>query len=477
MAHKQVLFHSAAREKVLRGATLLADAVRVTLGPKSKSVLIQKNWGAPIVCNDGVTIAKEFDLKDAEENLGAQVLRQAAEKTGDVVGDGTSTSTILAHAMLADGVRNVVAGASAIDLKRGLDRGARAAIDALRAMSRPVKTKAEKAQVATISAHNDAAVGALVADAIEKVGGEGVISVEESKTTETILDVVEGMKFDRGFLSPYFVTDAERMEVVLEDALVLLCDHKIGTLRDLVPVNDEVIELGMVKFDYLPDGRIAGIKDSFSSFNEPTGTIPLEVTALTGITDEMVAGHRIDEGAVSAFVDEAVIVIAHNANFDRKFAERYWPIFERKAWGCSATEVEWRRHGFEGSRLGYLLNGTGYFHQAHRAVDDCYALLEILAFELPAVGSPALTVLLQQARRKTIRVWAEQSPFDLKDTLKRRGYRWSDGSDGRPRSWYVDVDESKLTEEIAFLKTEIYLRDVEPHSQTLTAFDRFSVRA
>jgi chaperonin GroEL len=244
MAHKQVLFHSAAREKVLRGATLLADAVRVTLGPKSKSVLIQKNWGAPIVCNDGVTIAKEFDLKDAEENLGAQVLRQAAEKTGDVVGDGTSTSTILAHAMLADGVRNVVAGASAIDLKRGLDRGARAAIDALRAMSRPVKTKAEKAQVATISAHNDAAVGALVADAIEKVGGEGVISVEESKTTETILDVVEGMKFDRGFLSPYFVTDAERMEVVLEDALVLLCDHKIGTLRDLVPVLEQVAKSG-----------------------------------------------------------------------------------------------------------------------------------------------------------------------------------------------------------------------------------------
>jgi len=191
MPHKQVLFHSAAREKVLRGASLLADAVRVTLGPKSKSVLIQKGWGAPIVCNDGVTIAKEFDLKDPEENLGAQVLRQAAEKTGDVVGDGTSTSTILAHAILADGVRNVVAGASAIDLKRGLDRAARATIAALHAMAQPVKTKAEKAQVATISAHNDPSIGALVADALEKVGSEGVISVEESKTTETSLDVVE----------------------------------------------------------------------------------------------------------------------------------------------------------------------------------------------------------------------------------------------------------------------------------------------
>ena len=240
MAHKQILFHSAAREKILRGATLLADAVRVTLGPKSKSVLIQKSWGAPIVCNDGVTIAKEFNLKDAEENLGAQVLRQAAEKTGEVVGDGTSTSTILAHAILADGVRNVMAGASAIDLKRGLDRATRAAVEALRTMSRPVKTKAEKAQVATISAHNDPAVGALVADAIEKVGGDGVISVEESKTIETTLDVVEGMRFDRGFISPYFVTDAERMEAVLEDPFVLLCDHKIGALRDLIPLLEQV---------------------------------------------------------------------------------------------------------------------------------------------------------------------------------------------------------------------------------------------
>ena len=240
MPHKRILFRSVAREKILRGATQLTDVIRVTLGPKSKSVLIQKKWGAPVVCNDGVTIAKEFNLKDAEENLGAQVLRQAAEKTGEVVGDGTSTSTILAHAILADGVRNVVAGASAIDLKRGLDRATRAAVEALRTMSRPVKTKAEKAQVATISAHNDAAVGALVADAIEKVGGDGVISVEESKTTETTLDVVEGMRFDRGFISPYFVTDAERMEAVLEDPFVLLCDHKIGALRDLIPLLEQV---------------------------------------------------------------------------------------------------------------------------------------------------------------------------------------------------------------------------------------------
>jgi chaperonin GroEL len=244
MPHKQVLFHSAAREKVLRGASLLTDAVRVTLGPKSKSVLIQKGWGAPIVCNDGVTIAKEFDLKDPEENLGVQVLRQAAEKTADAVGDGTSTSTILAHAILADGVRNVVAGASAVDLKRGLDRAARAAIAALHAMARPVKTEAEKAQVGTISAHNDPSIGALVADALEKVGGEGAISVEESKTTETSLDVVEGMKFDRGFLSPYFVTDPDRIEAVLEDSLILLCDHNISALRDLAPLLEQVAKSG-----------------------------------------------------------------------------------------------------------------------------------------------------------------------------------------------------------------------------------------
>jgi chaperonin GroEL len=244
VAHKQILFRSAAREKILRGATALADAVRVTLGPKSKSVLIQKSWGSPIVCNDGVTIAKEVDLKDPEENLGAQMLRQAAERTGEAVGDGTSTSTILAHAILADGIRNVVAGASAIDLKRGLDRGLKAAIDSLRARSRPVQTRLERAQVATISAHNDPTIGELVAEAMEKVGGEGVITVEESKTTETVLEVVEGMQFDRGYISPYFMTNAEKMEAVLEDAFVLLSDRKIGNLKDLLPVLEQVAKVG-----------------------------------------------------------------------------------------------------------------------------------------------------------------------------------------------------------------------------------------
>jgi chaperonin GroEL len=244
MSHKQVFFRSEARERILRGVNALADAVRVTLGPKSKCVLIERKFGLPIVCNDGVTIAKEMELKDHVENLGVQMIRQAAERTGDAVGDGTSTSTLLAQAIFADGVRNVVAGASAVDLKRGLERGMRAVVEALRALSRPVKSRLEKAQIATISAHNDVAIGDLVADAMEKVGNEGVITVEESKTTETLLDVVEGLQFDRGYLSPYFITDPEKMEAVLEDALVLCTDRKIGVMKDLLPILEQVARGG-----------------------------------------------------------------------------------------------------------------------------------------------------------------------------------------------------------------------------------------
>ncbi|WP_454854563.1 chaperonin GroEL [Rhizobium binxianense] len=244
MPHKQILFHAEARGKVLQGATRLADAVRITLGPRSKSVLIEKKWGAPVVCNDGVTIAKEFDLKDPEENLGARMLRAAAEKTGEVVGDGTSTSTILAHAILADGHRNVVAGASAIDLKRGLDRAVARTVKALRDISRPVTTDKEKQQVAAISAHNDETIGKLVAEAMAQVGKEGVITVEESKTMETRLDVVEGTQFDRGYISPYFATDSEKMECVLEDARILIFDRKITALGDLVGLLEEIAKSG-----------------------------------------------------------------------------------------------------------------------------------------------------------------------------------------------------------------------------------------
>jgi chaperonin GroEL len=242
--HKQILFRSAAREKVLRGASLLADAVRVTLGPKSKCVLIEKKWGAPLVCNDGVTVAKEVELKDPEENLGARMIREAAEKTGDVVGDGTTTATILAHALFAEGLRNVVAGASAIDLKRGMDRGLAVAVDAVRKLARPLQSRQEKAQVATVAAHNDARIGDLVAEAMERVGSDGVVTLEEAKGTETVLEVVEGMQFDRGYLSPYFVTDPARMECVLEDALVLLHESKIAIMKDLLPLLEQVLQLG-----------------------------------------------------------------------------------------------------------------------------------------------------------------------------------------------------------------------------------------
>ncbi|MGY3697622.1 DNA polymerase-3 subunit epsilon [Bradyrhizobium sp. USDA 3240] len=239
---------------------------------------------------------------------------------------------------------------------------------------------------------------------------------------------------------------------------------------------DEIIELGMVKFSYLADGRIGRVVDTFSCFNQPSIAIPAEITALTGITDEMVAGHSLDEEHINAFASDAVVVIAHNAGFDRKFMERYAPLFVLKAWACSVSEVEWRRHGFEGSRLSYLLVKAGLFHEAHRAVDDCQALLEILAMTLPELDRTVLSVLLERARRRTIRIWAEQSPFELKDALKRRGYRWSDGADGRPRSWYIDVDDGNQAAEIAYLQETIYQRNAGIRTQILTAFDRFSAR-
>ena len=240
MVGKRLLFKSVAREKVLRGATALADVVRITLGPKSKCVLIQKEWGRPIVCNDGTTIAKEVELEDPEMNLGAQMMREAAERTGEAVGDGTSTSAILTHAIFAEGLHNVAAGASAVDLRRGLDRGLQVAVKALKCISRPVASRKEKAQVAAISAHNDAAIGEMVADAYEKVGPEGVITVEESKTTESSLEVVEGMQFDRGYISPYFITDAEKLEVVLEDPVILLHEKKIANMAELLPFLEQV---------------------------------------------------------------------------------------------------------------------------------------------------------------------------------------------------------------------------------------------
>ena len=245
MAHTQLLFRDQARAKILAGATALADAVRVTLGPKSRCVLIEKKWGSPLVCDDGVTIAKEVNLKDPEENLGARMLREAAVRTGDAVGDGTTTATILAHAIFAEGVRNVVAGASAIDLKRGLDRGVRVAVEALRAHLEARHERRRRRRRSRPSPPTTTpTIGELVADALEKVGGEGVVTVEEAKGTETTLEVVEGMQFDRGYLSPYFVTDPEKMEAVLEDPLILLHEKRIAAMKDLLPLLEQVVREG-----------------------------------------------------------------------------------------------------------------------------------------------------------------------------------------------------------------------------------------
>ena len=244
MAHKQLIVKSAAREKILKGAIALADAVRVTLGPRSKCVLIEKKWGKPLVCNDGVTIAKEFELADHEENLGAQIVREAAERTGDQVGDGTTTSTLLATAIFSEGVRNIAAGASAIELKRGLDHALLAVVAELRSLSRPVADHTQRMQVATVSAHNDPAIGELVATALERVGVEGTTSVEEAKGTETTVEVVEGMRFDRGFLSPYFVTEPEKMRAVLDDPAILIHEKKIGTMTDLLPLLEQIAKSG-----------------------------------------------------------------------------------------------------------------------------------------------------------------------------------------------------------------------------------------
>jgi chaperonin GroEL len=244
MAHKHLLVQSAAREKVLHGAMALVDAVRPTLGPKSKCVLIEKKWGHPLVCNDGVTIAKEFELEDHEENLGAQVIRQAAERTGDLVGDGTTTSTLIAAAIFAEGVKNIAAGASAIELKRGLDRALRTVVAQLKALSRPVVDHTQRVQVATISAHNETSIGEIVAEALEKVGVEGTTTVEEAKGTETTIEIVEGMRFDRGYLSPYFVTDAEKMKAILDDPVLLIYEKKISTMPDLLPLLEQIAKSG-----------------------------------------------------------------------------------------------------------------------------------------------------------------------------------------------------------------------------------------
>ena len=240
--YAQLMFHDEARAKLLAGATALADAVRPTLGPEAHSVLLESKYGSPTVCDDGVTIAKRVDLKDPEENLGARLLRDAAVRTGEAVGDGTTTSTLLGHAMVFEGMRNVVAGTSAMGMRRGMSRALEIALESMRELARPVKDRSDMVHVATVSAHDDTEIGELVADAVETVGGEGVVEVEDGRGTETVLEVVEGVQFDKGFLSPYFVTDVDSMRVELEQPLILFFDKKISAMGPLLKLLEQVMQ-------------------------------------------------------------------------------------------------------------------------------------------------------------------------------------------------------------------------------------------
>ena len=241
---KQILYGEDARKKMLSGVDQLANAVKVTLGPKGRNVVLDKKFGSPNITKDGVTVAKEIELKDPFENMGAQMVNEVASKTSDVAGDGTTTATVLAQAIFREGMKNVTAGVNPMDLKRGIDHAVEIVVAALKKLSKPTKDKKEIAQVGTISANNDATIGNLISEAMEKVGKDGVISVEEAKSMETSLDIVEGMQFDRGYVSPYFVTDSERMECILEDAFILLCDKKISNMKDLLPILEKIAKMG-----------------------------------------------------------------------------------------------------------------------------------------------------------------------------------------------------------------------------------------
>jgi chaperonin GroEL len=244
MPAKMVRFSQEAREKILRGINVLTDAVTVTLGPKGRNVVLEKSYGAPTVTKDGVTVAKEIELQDRFENMGAQMVKEVASKTSDVAGDGTTTATVLARSIYTEGMKMVAAGHDPMSLKRGIDRAVEAVVGELKNLSKPTKDRREIAQVGTISANNDSTIGDIIAEAMEKVGKEGVITVEEAKGLETTLEVVEGMQFDRGYLSPYFVTDPERMEAKLEDAYVLIHEKKISSMKDLLPVLESIAKTG-----------------------------------------------------------------------------------------------------------------------------------------------------------------------------------------------------------------------------------------
>src|SRR6266436_2044735 len=242
MAAKQLLFSEQARSKILEGVEILAKAVKVTLGPRGRNVVLDKKWGSPTVTKDGVTVAKEIELDDPYHNMGAQMVREVATKTSDVAGDGTTTATVLAEAIFREGLRNVTAGSNPMGIKRGIDKAVKAVVEHLKTLSKSVKDPKEIMQVASISANGDAEIGKIIADAMDKVGKDGTITVEEAKSMETTLDLVEGMQFDKGYISPYFVTDKESMEAVLEDGYVLIYEKKLSNMKDLLPLLEKVAQ-------------------------------------------------------------------------------------------------------------------------------------------------------------------------------------------------------------------------------------------
>jgi chaperonin GroEL len=244
MAAKEIKYDAVAREKIMKGVETLSGAVKVTLGPKGRNVVIAKSWGAPTITKDGVTVAKEIELEDKFENMGAQMVKEVASKTSDVAGDGTTTATILAEAIYREGSKLVAAGMNPMSLKRGIDKGVAMVVDELKKISKPIKDKKEITQISTISANNDSTIGSIISEAMEKVGKEGVITVEEAKAIETSLEIVEGMQFDRGYISPYFVTDPEKMEVRLEDPYILLNEKKISTMKDMLPILEQIAKMG-----------------------------------------------------------------------------------------------------------------------------------------------------------------------------------------------------------------------------------------
>src|SRR5512147_717770 len=244
MAAKEILFDEKARQAILSGVATLAKAVKVTLGPRGRNVVLDKKWGSPTITKDGVTVAKEIELEDRYENMGAQMVREVATKTSEIAGDGTTTATVLAESIFREGLRNVTAGSNPMGIKRGIDKSVKAIIDDLKKISKSVKDPKEIMQVATISANGDEEIGKIIADAMEKVGKDGTITVEEARSIDTTLDTVDGMQFDKGYISPYFVTDKEGMEAVLEDAYILIYEKKLSNMKDLLPVLEKIAQRG-----------------------------------------------------------------------------------------------------------------------------------------------------------------------------------------------------------------------------------------